>query len=100
MNAKTRQVSKCMASSPNFIPRGVLEQSHGPYVVLCGVVFAATQGGVPEVQGSSIGQQSDHAGQVFDKESVHDLLQEALEGGELGVPELAEQMLVQDHLLG
>ena len=82
------------------LPGSVLQQPHAADVVLGGVRLAgALKGGVPEVQRRRVGQQGHHAGQVLDEEAVHDLLQEALEGGQLGVPQQPVQVLVQDHLL-
>ena len=81
-------------------PGSVLQQAHAADVVLGGVRLAgALKGGVLEVQWRRVGQQGDHAGQVLDEEAVHDLLQEALEGGQLGVAQQPVQVLVQDHLL-
>lgn len=97
----TLSVTRCFTinNGKRQRPGGVLQQPHGSDVVLCGVVLVAAQGGGPEVQGGRIRQQCNHAGEVLDKETIHDLLQEALEGGQLGVTQLPEEVLVEYHLL-
>ena len=78
---------------------GVLQQAHGADVVLRDIVPAAALAGLLEVDGGGVNQQRHHAGKVLDEVAVKDLLDEALQSGELVVAQQAVQVLVQDELL-
>ena len=78
---------------------GVLQQAHGPDVVLRDVIPAGALVRLLQVDGGGVHQQSHHAGKVLDKVAVEDLLHKALEGGELIVTQQPVEVLVQDELL-
>ena len=66
---------------------GVLQQAHGADVVLGDVIPAGTLLRLLEPDGGGVDQQRHHAGKVLDKVAIKDLLDKALEGGELVVPQ-------------
>lgn len=87
------------AALQSTVPGCVLEQPHGSDVVLSNVVFGAPHCRVPEVEWGCIGQERNHACKVLYEEAVEDLLEEALEAGQLGVPQQPKEVLVEYHLL-
>ena len=78
---------------------GVLQQAHGPDVVLRDVIPAGALVRLLQVDGGGVHQQSHHACKVLDKVAVKHLLHEALEGRELVVAQQPVEVLVQDQLL-